>query len=80
MTVSTSARDKDRPAAYDLPTMEELAWARHLVDRAIERLEDEMPDSPLLDLELLELRRILAEAAFRELRAIQREIRREAKR
>lgn len=60
--------------------MEELAWARHLVDRALERLEDEMPDSPLLDLEPLELRRILAESAFRELRAIQREIRREATR
>jgi hypothetical protein len=58
--------------------MEELAWARHLIERAILRLEDEMPDSPLLDLEQLELRRILAEAAFREVRALQREIGRES--
>ena len=58
--------------------MEEVAWVRHLVDRAIERLHTEMLDSPLLELERTELRRLLAEAAFREIRALQAEIRRES--
>ena len=67
-----------RPS-YDTP-IEEVAWVRHLVDRAIERLETEMIDSPLLELERTDLRRLLAEAAFREIRALQAQIRRESAR
>jgi hypothetical protein len=65
------------PPHYD-GLMEEVAWVRHLVDRAIERLETEMLDSPLLELDRTELRRLLAEAAFREIRALQSELRRDS--
>ncbi len=54
--------------------MEEVAWVRHLVDRAIERLEDEPDDHPLRRLSGPELRRQLAEAAFREVRELRGEI------
>lgn len=50
-----------------------LNWLRYMVDRAITRLETERPDSPLLKLERPELRRILAIAAYREVRGLQRE-------
>jgi len=58
--------------------MEEVAWVRHLVDSAIQRQHTEKTHSPLLELERTELRRLLAEAAFREIRALQAEIRRES--
>ncbi len=51
-----------------------LNWLRYMVDRAIVRLETERPGSPLLKLERPELRRILAIAAYREIRDLQREI------
>jgi hypothetical protein len=51
-----------------------LGWLRYMVDRAVVRLETERPDSPLLKLERPELRRILAVAAYREVRSLQREI------
>ncbi len=51
-----------------------FAWVRYMVDRAIARLETERPNSPLLKLERPELRRILAIAAYREVRGLQREI------
>jgi hypothetical protein len=60
--------------------MEEVAWVRHLVDRAVERLEHEPPDHPLRRLAPLELRRQLAEAAWREIRKLQQEIRDESER
>jgi hypothetical protein len=66
------------PPRATMQSMEEVAWVRHLVDRAIERLQTEMLDSPLLQLERTELRRLLAESAFREIRALQAEIRRES--
>jgi hypothetical protein len=50
-----------------------LNWLRYMVDRAITRLENERPNSPLLKLERPELRRILAIAAYREVRELQRE-------
>jgi hypothetical protein len=77
MALSILATDSAAKRDYD-SAMEELAWVRHLVDRAIERLHTEMHDSPLLQLEPPELRRLLAEAAFREIRALQAEIRRES--
>jgi hypothetical protein len=60
--------------------MEEVAWVRHLVDRAVERLEDEPAGHPLRRLGPLELRRQLAEAAWREIRKLQQEIRDESER
>lgn len=51
-----------------------LGWLRLMVDRAIVRLETERPESPLLKLERPELRRILAVAAYREIRTLRREI------
>jgi hypothetical protein len=50
-----------------------LNWLRYMVDRAIMRLETERPNSPLLKLERPELRRILAIAAYREVRDLQHE-------
>ena len=59
--------------------MEELAAVRMLVDRAIERLEDEHDVShPMRRMDRAELRRRLAEAAFRELRDLRQEIADEA--
>jgi hypothetical protein len=54
--------------------MEELAPVRALVDRGEARLESQQPDSPLMRLERAERRRILAVAAFRELRSLRREL------
>jgi hypothetical protein len=54
--------------------MKELCGVRYLVDHAITRLETERRDSPLMNLERTRLRRLLAEAAFREFRTLQREI------
>ncbi len=50
-----------------------LNWLRYMVDRAIVRLETERPGSPLLTLDRPELRRILAIAAYREIRDLRRE-------
>ena len=50
-----------------------LNWLRYMVDHAIVRLETERPGSPLLKLERPELRRILAIAAYREIRDLRRE-------
>jgi hypothetical protein len=60
--------------------MEEVAWVRHLVDRAISRLESEPADHPLRQLDRLSLRRELAEAAYREIRKLAGEIEPEASR
>ena len=54
--------------------MDEFAGVRYLIERAIVRLEAKADDSPLKRLDPLELRRLLAEAAFREFRKLQREI------
>jgi hypothetical protein len=54
--------------------MQQVATARRLVDRALERLEEEADDHPLKAIDPMKLRRLLAEAAFRELRTLQREI------
>ena len=54
--------------------MEEFAGVRYLIDRAIERLEAKTGDSPLKRLDPLQLRRLLAEAAFREFRKLQQQI------
>ena len=54
--------------------MEELAWLRHMVDRAIVRLETDHRDSPLMRLERSDLRRRLARAALNEVRELRREI------
>jgi glutamine synthetase adenylyltransferase len=54
--------------------MEEFRGVRYLIDRAIARLDAQAGDSPLKRLEPLKLRRLLAEAAFREFRKLQREI------
>jgi hypothetical protein len=54
--------------------VEELAPVRALVDRGEARLETEQPDSPLMRLGRAERRRILAVAAFRELRSLRREL------
>lgn len=45
-----------------------------MVDRGVERLEAAPPDHPLRKLDRIKLRRLLAEAAFRELRELRREI------
>jgi hypothetical protein len=54
--------------------VEELAWLRRMVDRGIERLETEEPDSPMRRLERSHLRRVLAVAALKEMRQLRREI------
>lgn len=58
--------------------MNRVGWrdraVKALVDRAIVRLETEQPESPLLQLERPHLRRILATAAYREIRALRREV------
>ena len=54
--------------------MRELVPVRILVDRGEARLVDQRPDSPLVRLGRVERRRILAVAAFRELRSLRREI------
>jgi hypothetical protein len=54
--------------------MEEFAGVRFLIDRAIARLDARDEASPLKRLDPLELRRLLAEAAFREFRKLQHEI------
>ena len=45
-----------------------------MVDRGVERLEAAPPDHPLRKVDRIKLRRLLAEAAFRELRDLRREI------
>jgi len=60
--------------------MTELAAVRILVDRAIERLRAEPDDHPMRQMDRAELRRRLAEAAFRELRNLRREVADEATR
>ena len=47
---------------------------RRVVDAAVERLRREQPESPLLRLSDLELRRRLAEAHLRDLRRLRREM------
>lgn len=59
--------------------MQEVATARRLVDRALERLEAEADDHPLKAIDPMKLRRLLAEAAFREIRSLQREIAEESR-
>jgi hypothetical protein len=54
--------------------MDEFAGVRYLIDRALARLEAKPDDSPLKRLDPLELRRLLAEAAFREFRELRQEI------
>ncbi|TME31649.1 MAG: hypothetical protein E6I62_07090 [Chloroflexi bacterium] len=54
--------------------MEEFAGVRYLMDQALVRLDAQPGDSPLKRLDPLELRRLLAEAAFREFRTLRREI------
>lgn len=53
--------------------MEEFAGVRYLMDRALVRLQTTR-DSPLNRLDPLELRRLLAESAFREFRKLRQEI------
>jgi hypothetical protein len=53
--------------------MEEFAGVRYLIDRALVRLEAK-PESPLNRLDPLELRRLLADSAFREFRKLRHEI------
>ena len=53
--------------------MRELQTVRLLVDRGIDRLADAPEDHPLRQLEEVEVRRRLAEAAFKEIRSLQRE-------
>lgn len=54
--------------------MEHPAFVRQVVDLAIERLEAGPRDHPLLRLDRLKLRRLLAEAHYRDLRAPRGEI------
>jgi hypothetical protein len=54
--------------------MPRLLGIKHMVDRGVERLEAAPPDHPLRKLDRIKLRRLLAEAAFRELRELRREI------
>jgi hypothetical protein len=58
--------------------MNRVGWreraVKALIERAIVRLETEQPDSPLLKLDRPHLRRILATAAYREIRALRREV------
>ena len=60
--------------------MQEVAPARALVDQALERLERLPPDHPLKRQDPVKLRRLLAEAAFRELRSLRREVAEESER
>jgi hypothetical protein len=53
--------------------MRELQTIRLLVDRGIDKLADAPEDHPLRHVDEIELRRRLAEAAFREIRSLQRE-------
>ncbi len=53
--------------------MQEVAAARALIDQALERLDRQPADHPLKRLDAVKLRRLLAEAAFRELRQFRRE-------
>lgn len=53
--------------------MQEVAAARALVERALDRLERQPADHPLKRIDPVKLRRLLAEAAFRELRDFRRE-------
>ena len=46
---------------------------RVMVDRAVRKLEMEASDHPLRHLDRLHLRRVLAAAAYRELRQLRRE-------
>jgi hypothetical protein len=61
-------------AARYITQMHEVDAARHLVDQALERLARTPADHPLRRLEPIKLRRLLAEAAFRELRDLKRDI------
>ncbi|HEX6139555.1 MAG TPA: hypothetical protein VF013_03725 [Candidatus Limnocylindria bacterium] len=54
--------------------MEEVATVRRMIDLAIQRLEAGPHDHPLLGLDRVRLRRLLAEAAYREIRSLRREI------
>jgi hypothetical protein len=54
--------------------MPQLLGIKHMVDRGVKRLELAPADHPLRNVDPLKLRRLLAEAAFRELRELQREI------
>ena len=54
--------------------MPRLLGVKHMVDRGVERLEAGPQDHPLRKLDRIKLRRLLAEAAFRELRDLRREI------
>lgn len=54
--------------------MQELLPVRVLVNQGLERLAHQPPDHPLRRLDRLKLRRLLAEAAFRELRNLRHEI------
>jgi hypothetical protein len=54
--------------------MEELLPIRVLIEQGLVRLEHESADHPLRRIDSLRLRRLLAEAAFRELRTLRREI------
>ena len=54
--------------------MEELAPVRALVDRGEARLLASAGDSPLRRLDRIARRRVLAVAAFRELRKLRREV------
>ena len=54
--------------------MRELETIRRLVDRGIDKLADAPEDHPLRRVEEVELRRRLAEAAFKEVRSLQREV------
>ena len=54
--------------------MDEFAGVRYLIELAVARLEADPDDSPLKRIDPLELRRLLAEAAYREFRKLRREI------
>jgi hypothetical protein len=54
--------------------MQELVLARALIEQGLKRLQAQPSDHPLRQLEPARLRRLLAEAAFRELRDLRREI------
>ena len=54
--------------------MQQVELARRVIDLAIERLEAGPPDHPLLKVDRLRLRRLLAEAHYRDVRKLRREI------
>jgi hypothetical protein len=54
--------------------MERVELVQRVVDLAIERLEAGPPDHPLLKVDRLRLRRLLAEAHYRDLRKLRHEI------